>query len=851
MNTLLRKRIGLAALLLCFSLGAMSQGGLDDARSICRDMTDQNRAMAQAAGYDIETLCSGLAFDSEEAPADSLDEITSPTFRRTISSAPNFLQEQDSVEFDSLENDETDDFPWTWNAETESWEEKEEELKPYGYDLFASESNTFEPTTNIPVSADYLLGPGDSLDVLLYGKTNNSFSIEINRNGVVDFPDLGPVGLAGLSFGEAKEMIKNRIGAQMIGVQASISMGTLRTMQIFVLGEAFRPGAYTVSSLATITNALVSSGGMTDIASLRDIQLKRAGKLVASLDLYDLLMEGDTSDDLRLQASDVIYIPTVGAVASVTGEVRRPAIYEIKPQTSVQTLIDLAGGLNPKAFANNARLDRVDSGGFMTVVDVNLSNNQAKNILLKAGDQLNVGSTVEYQKNVVSLLGHVHRPGQFSWRQGMRASDLIRSLDQFPPKVDVEFALLVRERTAAGEIETIKIDLEAVLDNPGSEADINLQARDTVQVFAIDSDREEALKETLETLSEQARSGRLSHIVSVTGAVKFPGTYPLTNEMTLTTLVSAAGGLAEAVYSEVVEISRANISASDRVNYKVYAVNLRDEMKLGDNGFRLEPQDSVTLRLLPEFRAESKIELRGEVKLPGIYDFERGETLREVVDRAGGFTDLAFLDAAIFTRESLRKEEDRQLKKLQEDMIKEFEAKQVKSVGNNASDAAGAEEAKKALEQSFEDIEATGRLVIDLAAIVDGSVADILLRSGDILEIPEFRSSVSVIGEVYQPVVFTFDPSLMRDDYIIKAGGFKDDADKKAVYVIKASGSVDIARRGWLSFVGNRSAIAPGDTIVVPLETDEALTGLPLVTEASQIIYQLSLGAAALNQLRN
>jgi protein involved in polysaccharide export with SLBB domain len=851
MTKAVRKKIGLVGLLLCFVSVALSQEGLNDAQSMCRDMTDKNRAMAQAAGYDVDRLCRGVNSISTDTVIDPSDEIVPPASRRTISSSAKFIKGQIDGELDNPETDSAEDFPWVWNAETESWEEKEEELKPYGYDLFASESNTFAPTTNIPVSADYLLGPGDSLEILLYGKTNESFSIEINRNGVVDFPGLGPVGLAGLTFVEAKEMIRTRVGAQMIGVQASISMGSLRTMQIFVLGEAFRPGAYTVSSLATITNALVSSGGVTDIASLRNIQLKKAGKLVTTLDLYDLLMRGDTSGDIRLQASDVIYIPTVGDVASVSGEVRRPAIYEIKPQTTVQTLIDLAGGLNAKAYANKARIDRVDDNGFMTVVDVSLNNKQSETVLLRAGDHLNIDSAVDYQKNVVSLMGHVHRPGEFSWYPGMRASDLIKTLDQFPPKVDTAFALLVRERTAAGEIETIKVDLQAVLESPGSESDISLRARDKVQVFSIDTSREDDIQETLDSLEAQSRSGGLSKVVSATGAVKFPGRYPLTQDMTLAHLVSAAGGLAEAVYSEVVEVSRVNISGTDRVNQQIYAVNLADEIQLGDSGFKLQPQDSVTFRLLPEFREESKIELRGEVRLPGVYDFARGETLREVIDRAGGFTELAFLEAAVFTRESLRKEEDRQLQKLQEDMVKEFEAKQVKSVGNKAADSRGAEEAKAALEKSFEDTKATGRLVVDLPRIMDGSVADLVLRSGDVLEIPEFRSSVTVIGKVYQPVVFTFDSSLQINDYLAKAGGFTDDADEKAVYVIKASGAVDIPRKGLFSFAGNGGVISPGDTIVVPLETNEALSGLPLFTEASQIIYQLSLGAAALNQLSN
>ncbi|MDB3966190.1 SLBB domain-containing protein [Porticoccaceae bacterium] len=850
MNDLIRNRIGLAAILLCWAVGTLSQEGLNDARRMCSDMTEKDIAMAKAAGYDVEKLCRGVS--SIEAKEVSETQDTDGLFvpRRTISSPNNFDQDQGGEALPEQKDGKlTDNFPWVWNDSEKSWEAKGEELKPYGYDLFANESTTFAPETNIPVSADYLLGPGDSLEVLLFGKTNNSHSIEINRNGIVDFPGLGPVGLAGLTFVEAKEMIKTRISAQMIGVEASISMGALRTMQVFVLGEAYRPGAYTVSSLATITHALFSSGGVSDIASLRNIQLKRAGQLVTVLDLYDLLMSGDTSNDMRLQASDVIYIPTVGDMVSVSGEVRRPAIYEIKSKTSVQGLLDLAGGLKAKAFSKNARIDRLDSDGFMTVVDVNLSAGDASSQLLKAGDHLTVDSVVEAQKNVVSLVGYVHRPGEFSWWAGMRVSDLVKSLDQFPKKLDLNFALLTRERSPAGEIETLRIDLESVLTQPGSKEDVHLKARDIVQVFALDGSRKEGLEETLLALQAQSRSGGLPEIVSVAGSVKFAGTYPLTKGMTLAHLVEAAGGLGQAVYSDVVEISRADLAYTDRVNYQVYAVDLAEEMQLGSEGFLLRPYDSVTLRVLSEFRSESKVELKGEVRLPGVYDFERGETLREVIDRAGGFTDLAFLDAAIFTRDSLRKEEERQLRKLKKDMLGEIDAKQVKAIGVKAPDAQGTDEARQALLASFDSTEATGRLVIDLPGIIDGSVADIPLRSGDVLRIPEFRPSVAVIGQVYQPVVFTFDPKLGVTDYLSMAGGLREDADQKAIYVIKASGAVDIPRRRLLSFAGQPASIEAGDTIVVPLRTEEELSGLPLVTKASQIIYQLSLGAAALNQL--
>ena len=260
------------------------------------------------------------------------------------------------------------------------------------------------PAASIPVSADYMLGPGDTLDILFYGKSNSKFSLKINREGFVDFPELGPVGLAGLTYGEAKEMLQGRISAQIIGTQVSISMGSLRSMQIFVLGEAFKPGAYTVSSLATITHALVSSGGVSDIGSLRNIQLKRKGKVVAELDLYDLLMKGDTSSDVRVQAADVIYIPTVGSLVSVSGQVLRPAIYELKGGERVEDLIELAGGMGEKAFAGSARIERIGDDGFMTALDLDLNTSSSRNARVKGGDHLTVDGIINRQKDLLIYL---------------------------------------------------------------------------------------------------------------------------------------------------------------------------------------------------------------------------------------------------------------------------------------------------------------------------------------------------------------------------------------------------------------------------------------------------------------
>jgi len=362
--------------------GGVFANSLSEARAICNDMSAANRNMAKAAGYDVDRLCSSLdSFDTQVPLVNAASLPATP--RDTVSSSQQELSQDQGLNQQSF-----------FNADAKL----QEELKPFGYDIFANMPGTFAAPTNIAVSSNYLLGPGDEFSIILYGKLNQSSTIEINRDGYVDFPELGPVVVAGLTFSEAKNMLQAQIESQVIGTKANISMGALRSMQIFVLGEAFKPGAYSVSSLSTVTQALISAGGVSDIASLRNIQLKRSGKVISNLDLYDLLLSGEVKDDIRLQAADVIFIPTVGNTVSVEGEIIRPAIYELKGEKTVQEIIGLAGGLSPKAFAKSASVERVGDDGFMTVISMDLSSKKGMRTKIKSGDRLTINSVVEEKK---------------------------------------------------------------------------------------------------------------------------------------------------------------------------------------------------------------------------------------------------------------------------------------------------------------------------------------------------------------------------------------------------------------------------------------------------------------------
>ncbi|MDA8663913.1 SLBB domain-containing protein [Porticoccaceae bacterium] len=819
----------------------------DQAQALCSDLTPAKKAMAESAGYDVDQLCSQASSISRKT------QITPPlpTIPRatvsTSAASEQFSFEQQVANDERLPQFEADN---SADKNIEPLTEAEIEkslLKPYGYDLFANAPSTFAPTASLSVSSDYLLGPGDSLDILFYGKTNNSFSLEINREGIVDFPELGPVALAGLSYAEAKAMLKSRIAQQIVGAQVSITMGTLRSMQIFVLGEAFKPGAYTVSSLATVTQALISSGGVSDIGSLRNIQIKRQGMVVATLDLYDLLMRGDTANDLRLRDSDVIYIPTVGDQVSIMGEVLRPAIYELKGSETAGDLIALAGGLVAKAYAKSVRLERVNVTGFMTVVDLDLNSDAGKSFNLAVGDHLTVAPISDYMENIISLNGAVRYPGDFSWREGMRISDVLPTLETLQIEADASVALLFRERANSADIDAFIFSPQEIFAELDSDSNITLQSRDRIEIFSSYDDRQEQLTPYIEKFKRQSRLDSLTNLVSSGGEVRFPGEYPLVAQMTVQDLISLSGGLKESAYSQTAEIARIDLSNPDS------AVNTIEIARLdASSSLELTALDYVEFRTIPNFQERQSITLEGEFVFPGVYDFEKGESLTSVIARAGGFTSEAFVDGSVFTRESLKKRERQEVARLNKLLKEQLELERLKQSNADVDEQTVDLSAQEEALESLADLDVVGRLVIPLAEIMVGANEDIVLQKDDRLIVPKMSQEVTIIGEVQRPTSYLFDQGLTPKDYIVKSGGLKPSADEDGIYVVKASGEVLAPQQRLFRFKAVNSGIQPGDTIVVPVDTeDKDIRVIDLLSQVSQIIYQLSLGAAAVNTFNN
>ncbi len=336
-----------------------------------------------------------------------------------------------------------------------------EGLKPFGYDLFEGSPSTFAPVTDIQVPVDYIVGPGDTLEIQLFGSETPRYELTVQRDGRINFPKLGPMIVGGLTFDATRELIEQRVAKQLIGTRVGVTMGDLRSIRVFVLGEAEKPGSYTVSGLSTMTNALFVSGGVKKIGSLRNIQLKRNGQLVTTLDLYDLLLHGDTSGDKQLKPGDVIFIPPLGNTVSVYGAVQRPAIYELKGEKTAGQAIDIAGGLLPDADAKLGQLERILPSQLHETRNIDLTIAGSRATPLANGDKLDIPSIRPTLENSVELTGYVYRPGQFQYHAGMRLTDVLGSFNELRPNADPHYIMIRRIVPPEDRVEVISADLQA------------------------------------------------------------------------------------------------------------------------------------------------------------------------------------------------------------------------------------------------------------------------------------------------------------------------------------------------------------------------------------------------------
>ncbi|MDC3197493.1 SLBB domain-containing protein [Luminiphilus sp.] len=723
----------------------------------------------------------------------------------------------------------------------------------YGRALFNRDVSTFAPTDDAPVPESYRLGVGDQLIVQLFGKENEQLSLQIGRSGDVSFPKLGSITLSGLTFEDARDLIKTRVAQQLIGVEVVVSMGRLRAINVFMAGEVSVPGAYSVSAMTTVTQALFQAGGVTDIGTLRHIQVRRGGGVVATFDTYDLLMRGDVSNDIRLQSGDVVFVPPYKGVIDVEGELKRPMVYELAGGETLADVLAMAGSFTRDAYPAISVLTRQsDALGLPEALTVDLTERVQRQLAARHGDTLMVPKVGDRVANSVTLKGAVTRPGSYGWVAGMRLSDLISDARRdLSRDADLGLGMIIRQKNAVLDIEVLSFDLVSVIASPGSDRDIALKELDEVLVFSLvtsdltdadaDATRDALLAPVLVKLKSQARQNEPVGVVSVSGAVRAGGNYPLIKGATVETLIDAAGGLTDSAFLQAAELRRLSDRASGEVVADYREINLSQGAGLE---LALASRDHLTVRNIPDWSPTDAITVQGEVKFPGEYRIRKGETLSDVINRAGGFTAEASPESAIFTREAVAAIEVERAAEFARDVQASFATRLLTEETTTQSIADVSQ-----IVESLQAVEGTGRLLINLPEAMSGdSNADIEVTNGDAVTIPKLSNTVSVVGEVKRAGTHTFQSELSLDDYVDLSAGFTRRADNGGIYIVKANGSVVTMERDLWRFTGNNAALDPGDTIVVPINT-QYKESLASWREITQIVYQSMVSIAAVAAL--
>lgn len=710
-------------------------------------------------------------------------------------------------------------------------------IRHYGYDLFTGSPSTYAPVDDLPVPSDYVIVPGDEIIVSAVSpRRSGDNSLTVNRDGTVFYPNIGTLSVAGMTYSRMVQFLTQKIKGGARDMQLSIRMGKLRSIKIVLVGRVKKPGSYTISSLTTLSNALISCGGPTKMGSLRDIQLKRNGKVVARFDLYDFLMKGGSEQDLRLQSGDVIFVPDSGPQVAVAGNVKAPAIYELKGKTNLEEVFKLAGNITPMGFSQQIQIERFNQNTSQKILDVDLTKpGAARSIALQDGDIVKVFAISKKLLNGVMLNGHVDRPGKYEYRANLRLRDVIKNENDLKPEAYMDFGLIERVMPPDAHIELIPFNLGKLL--AGSDAENKLlQPGDAIRVYY----RWE--------IQEQPT-------IRITGAVHRPGEVRLTPKMTIKELIQLAGGLKDQADHSLAELTRVQI-VDNKLQSRRLTINLSKALENDpSSNLILQKNDYLLIKEVPEYKLYRTVTIQGEVAQPGTYTFRDGETLSEVITRAGGFTKRAYLKGSIFTRQSV--------KKLQEERLQEFaqrlEADVYRETSASVAGALSAEaaktnqqalETKKAFLASMKDTKASGRMIVKVDELIakQHSDVDVTLEEGDVLLVPPIINSISIIGQVYNPTAITYEQGLSVGQYLAKAGGPTDRADTRGIYVIKVDGSVVTDKNfstGWGPWRQGVTAavLEPGDTIMVP-ENLAVDTTLRDTRDITQILFQLASSAA-------
>jgi polysaccharide biosynthesis/export protein len=716
-------------------------------------------------------------------------------------------------------------------------------LNMFGQSLFHNVPSTFAPVDRIPVTPDYLIGPGDELLVRAWGQIDVNYRAVVDRTGAIYLPKVGPISVAGVRYDQLNTYMKAAISRVYKNFDLDVTLGRLRAVQVFVVGQVRRPGSYTVSSLSTMVNALFASGGPSKQGSMRRIMLKREGKDVTTFDLYDLIAFGDKSKDVQLLSGDVIWVPPVGHLVALAGSVNVPGIYELKEHETLGELLGYAGGFTTTASGQKTFIDRIDDRQVRHTAELDLSSAGLKTEL-RDGDIVRFLHISPRFDNAITLRGNVAVPGRYPWRQGMRVKDLIPSRDvlvtqefwkrQNKLAVDLE-SLTFKSR------EEVEQDRQRDLENRDRNAPANQPGAPNPQP-STPTGQGQATQPDQRT--QQQRDEDLAARVGRTEAQRIKQE-ELKNE------VKRSAAEINWEYAVIQRMDPQDLS-THLVPFNLGKAIAGDESE----NVILQPGDVITIfsqndMQVPAGQQTKFVRLEGEFVTAGVYQAQPGETLRHLISRVGGLTPQAYLYGAEFTRESTREDQQKRLDEYINDLGRSIERNTSGQRSLNGDEAVAerqAVEGQRRLLDKLRQMKATGRIVLELKPTADNinQMPDLMLEDGDRLLVPFKPATVNVIGSVYNSNAFIFKPSKTVSDYMRLSGGPTRNGDKGRSFVIRADGTTLGGHGHHDLFVNSfeQARLMPGDTIVVPEKLDKGVV-LRGFKDWTQIISTFVIGAAA------
>ena len=743
-------------------------------------------------------------------------------------------------------------------------------LPLFGQSLFDQPPSTFAPMDLLQVPSDYIIGPGDGLQVRIWGQISADLRVVVDRSGQIYIPQVGQISVAGIHYGDLEQYLKGEVSKIFRNFNLTANVSRIRTIQVLVVGDARYPGTYTISSLSTLVNAIFASGGPTPQGSLRDIQVRRDGATITHFDLYDLLIKGDKSKDVRLQPGDVIYIPHVGPLVAIYGSVNTPAIYEMKADSTLKELIEDAGDLSNVADTSKITIDRVANHSVRTTLEFPFDD-QSRAQPVKDGDIVRVFSIVPRFEDTVTLRGNVANPGRYPWKPGMRIRDLI------PDAQSLLTRRYWRNRAAIVNGTATEYPVRALpsqnaranrnqqpatpsTSNPGAANGATTpQNPDTTQNNNPQNELPESgnAVDSLYAQNELNPSNQSPNPTNPTA-----GNQPSLQMSTATPYPNVVRDIAEDVRRYAPEINW-DYAIIQRVNpvdlsSKLLWMSPRKAIIEKDEASNIELQagDIVTIFSqrdisVPQQDRSQYVIIEGEVMRPGVYKLENNETMRSVLERAGGLTPNAYVYGSQLTRESARVDQQKSLDELAHTMEVQIRQSALSvAASSNPGDLPQMLQAQEAMIMQLRNTRASGRVALPVRP-TDSHLTDfpdMVMEDNDRLSIPHVPSTVSVVGDVYNPGSFIFEPRNNAGSYLEIAGKGKPQSDLHHAFVLRANGVVVAANNVNGVFTGpkfQRLRLYPGDEIVVPykLPTGAFVRGL---RDWTQISSQLALTAAAL-----